>query len=119
MKTIKILDTKKISNLASECIYDKLRCGDYRAEITIENLSGKHPVDVLFLNDDLCISSFGLNFYTRTPKAVKGERYKTLGLALRALKRHIKDNCTFKLVSNLRIYNESAYWGTHLFSLEL
>ncbi len=119
MKSVKTLQLKKLDANAKECIYKKLLKGDYKAEITVLNKQGKpFSLDIDFMNNDCCINSWSLNFYCRTNKAVKNERYKTLGQAITALKRLFKSNLTCLPCSNLRIYNDSRLFGTHIFSID-
>lgn len=118
MKLVKTLQLKKLNSNTKECIYKKLLNGDYKAEITVMNKQGKAiSLDIDFMNNDCCIN-WSLNFYCRTNKAVKNERYKTLGQAITALKRLFKSKLTCLPSSNLRIYNNSRLFGTHIFSIE-
>lgn len=71
-------------------------------------------VDVLFHNTDLCLSSFWYNFYRRTPKAVKSERYKTFGYAIRELKKVAYD--MGYEIKQLRIYNLSRI---HIYTINI
>lgn len=129
-KTVNTLQLNKTNADAKEKIYKRLLSGIYTAEITIDIGRDKpnlYNVDVEFLNDDCCISSWTLNFYRRTNKAVKSERYKTLGHCLTAFKKLAKKN-NIKIVSNLRIYRNinfkysdgtKDFYKCHLFSIEL
>lgn len=129
-KTVNTLQLNKINAVAKEKIYKKLLDGFYTAEITIDTGTNKpnlYSVDVEFLNDDCCISSWSLNFYMRTHKAVKNERYKTFGNCLAAFKKLAKQN-NIKITSNLRIYRNinfkysdgtKDFYNCHLFSIEL
>lgn len=122
MKLVKTLQLNKLSSDTKEKIYKNLLTGKYRAELSFMNKQGNvHSIDVDFDNNDLCINSWSLNFYCRTPKAVKGERYKTLGGAIRALKKLSKTVLSLQPTSDLRIYNTDVIgWKhIHLFSIEL
>lgn len=122
MKFVKTLQLKRLNTNAKECIYKKLLTGNYKAEITVLDKQGEpFRLDIDFIHNDCCINSWGLkglNFYYRTAKAVKGERYKTLGQAVSALKRLFKSKLSYLPTSNLRIYNKSVLFGTHIFSIE-
>ena len=129
-KTARTLQLNKLNAEVKRKIYDMLLNGIYTAQMSIDIGIDKpniYNVDVEFLNNDCCISSWTLNFYTRTNKAVKAERYKTLGYCLKAFKKlaKVKD---IKIVSNLRIYKKINFkyddgikdtYNCHLFSIEL
>lgn len=127
---VKILNTSKINKQATESIYNKLLTGQYKARLTIyigRDKKDTYNIDVDFLGNDCCINSWSLNFYIRTNKAVKNERYKTLGYCLAALKRLANKN-NIKIISNLRIYKTinfkfsdgtKDFYNCHLFSIEL
>lgn len=129
-KTARTLQLDKTNEDAKEKIYKRLLSGIYTAEITIDIGRDKpnlYSVDAEFLNDDCCISSWTLNFYSRTNKAVKGERYKTLRNCLTAFKKLARKN-NIKITSNLRIYKKvnfkysdgtEDFYNCHLFSIEL
>ena len=121
MKSVKRLELKRLSNKVKENIYNKLIKGDYKTELTFYNKEGKaSDIEILFYNNDLCISSWSLNFYQRTSKAVKFERYKTFGQALTQLKRMLKRYPV--QYSNLHVYNRGSYIRgnrKHLFDIEL
>lgn len=129
-KTVRTLQLSKLSKQAKEKVYVKLLKGFYDAQVTIDIGKDKknlYSIDAEFMNNDCCLSSWTLNFYTRTNKAVKGERYKTLGNCLTALKRLAKDR-RINIVSNLRIYKrvyfryddgKKDFYNCHLFSIEL
>lgn len=129
-KTVNTLQLNKINATAKEQIYTKLLNGIYEAEITIDAGRDKpdlYSVDVEFLNNDCCISSWSLNFYVRTNKAVKNERYKTFGNCLTALKK-LANKYNIKVKSNLRIYKKvnfkysdgkKDFYNCHLFSIGL
>ena len=119
---VNILKLNKLTNTAKEGIYNKLLKGDYVAEVTFCNYAYTKDidVDVLFYDNDCCVSSWGLNFYRRTPKAVKRERYNTFGQCITALKGLLREYPCAK--GNLRIYSKGSYVrGTrkHLFNIEL
>ena len=130
MKTVKLLDVNKLSHQAKEKIYQKLLSGFYTAQLTIDVGKDKkdlYSIDADFMSNDCCLSSWTLNFYTRTNKAVKGERYKTLSHCLTALKKLAK-NKHINIVSDLRIYKHinfkyddglKDWYDCHLFSIEL
>ncbi len=42
--------------------------------------------------EDCCIGHFGYNFYIRTPKGMKSQRYKNLKSMYKAIKRVLKNN---------------------------
>lgn len=121
MKYIRILELKGLSSEVKENIYNKLIKGDYKTELTFYNKEGKtNDIEILFYNNDLCVSSWSLNFYQRTSKAVKFERYKTFGQAITQLKRMLKKYPV--QYSNLHVYTRGSYIrGTrkHLFDIEL
>ena len=129
-KTVNTLQLNKINATAKEQIYTKLLNGIYEAEITIDTGGDKpdlYSVDVEFLNNDCCISSWTLNFYVRTSKAVKNERYKTFGNCLTEKKKLANKN-NIKIKSNLRIYKKvnfkysdgtKDFYNCHIFSIEL
>lgn len=110
MSYIKTLKINKIKKYAKECIYKKLLDGIYSGQITIyDKQSNKwHIIDVEFKNNDCCLSSFALNFYIRTPQAVKSKRYKTLGICLSQLKK-LSNKLKINIVSSLRIYKRIKY----------
>lgn len=110
MGYIKTLKLNKIKKYAKECIYKKLLDGTYSAQITMyDKQSNKwHIVDVEFKDNDCCLSSWALNFYIRTQKAVSGERYKTLGICLSQLKK-LSNKLKINIVSSLRIYKKIKY----------
>jgi hypothetical protein len=124
MSNVKILRLNELDKQVKENIYNKLIEGDYTAEIDLIRHQRKYSgCDVIFAGDnhhesDLCVSHFGYNFYFRTNRAVKGDRYKTFGNAISSLKRLIKNRCRCDIstcYSNLRIY----YKGTNIFNIEL
>lgn len=129
-ETVKILQLNKLNAETREIIYKRLLSEDYISQISIDigvNKPNIYNVDVEFSNNDCCISSWGLNFYIRTNKAVKAERYKTFGHCLKALKELAKTK-NIKIVSNLRIYKKINFryddgprgtYKCHLFSIEL
>lgn len=129
-KTVNTLQLNKLNADTKEKIYKRLLSGIYTAEITIDTGKDKpnlYSVDAEFLNDDCCISSWSLNFYMRTNKAVKCERYKTLSHCLAAFKKLAQKN-HIKITSNLRIYKRvnfkysdgtKDFYNCHLFSIEL
>lgn len=110
-----ILNTKTLKSSAREAIYTKLLRGNYEAQLTLLSKRGPITVNVEFMRNDLCISSWLHNFYFRTAKAVKFERYKTLGCALAALRELVTNRIGTKCMSDLRIY----FRGEHIFSLKL
>ena len=132
MNIIRTLKLNNINNNAKELIYKNLLNNKYSAQLTIDigrqNKSDRHVIDVEFNGNDCCLSSWALNFYCRTQKAVKQERYKTFGSCLSALKRLAK-NHGINIVSNLRIYKSVKtldfdgkkffYNRVHIFSIEL
>lgn len=129
-KTVNTLQLNKLNAVAKEKIYKKLLSGIYNAEITIDTGTDKpnlYSVDAEFLNNDCCISSWTVNFYIRTNKAVKCERYKTLGHCLTAFKKLARKN-HIKIASNLRVYKKvnfkysdgtKDFYNCHLFSIKL
>lgn len=132
MNYIKTLKLNNINNNAKELIYKNLLNNKYSAQLTIDigkqNKSDKYVIDAEFNGNDCCLSSWTLNFYVRTQKAVKQERYKTLESCLSALKRLAK-KYDIDIVSNLRIYKSVKtldfdgkkffYNKVHIFSIEL
>ncbi len=132
MNMVRILKLNNINSNAKELIYKNLLNNKYSAQLTIDigkqNKSDRYAIDVEFNGNDCCLSSWTLNFYVRTQKAVKQERYKTLGSCLSALKRLAKKH-GIEIVSNLRIYKsvktldfdgkKLCYERVHIFSIEL
>lgn len=132
MRTVKTLNLNNINSCAKELIYKNLLNNKYSAQVTIDmgkqNKSDKYVIDAEFNGNDCCLSSWTLNFYVRTQKAVKQERYKTLDSCLIALKKLAKKH-DIKIVSNLRIYKSVKtldfdgknffYDKVHIFSIEL
>lgn len=113
-KLLYTLNLKTLSKEVKEKIYQKLLKGTYEASIMLD---GKHLAQIKFKNNDLCLSSWNLNFYVRTPKAVKSERYKTLDYAVAELYKMIKRE-TYYIGSNICIYYNSYLFGTPIFYLE-
>lgn len=130
MSYIKTLKLNKIKKYAKECIYKKLLDGTYTAKITIYDKQSNrwYIIDVEFKDNDCCLSSWTLNFYTRTQKAVKHERYKTLGICLSQLKK-LSNKLKINITSSLRIYRKINYlkfdgigyesFNQNIFSIEL
>lgn len=102
-----------------EKLYCKLLKGRLFAEVDMIGY-GYHKgdkltdVDVKFYNADLCLSSFWDNFYRRTNKAIKSERYKTFGCAIRELKK-LAYSMGFK-INQLRFYNLSH---KHIYTINI
>lgn len=132
MSMVQVLKLNNINSNAKELIYKNLLNNKYSAQLTIDigkqNKSDRYIIDAEFNGNDCCLSSWTLNFYVRTQKAVKQERYKTLGSCLSALKRLAKKH-GIEIVSNLRIYKSVKtldfdgknffYERVHIFSIEL
>jgi hypothetical protein len=130
MKEVKTLQLNKLNAQTKEKIYKRLLSGSYTTQLTIDVGRDKkdlYNIDAEFMNNDCCLSSWSLNFYTRTKKAVKGERYKTLSKCLTAFKRLAKDR-RINIVSNLRVYKRvnfkyddgvKDWYDCHIFSIEL
>ena len=123
-KLVKILQLNKLTKQQKENIYNRLLTDNHwHAEIDIF-LDGAFycTPDIEFYNNDLCVSHFGKNFYYRTQKAVKKERYNNLGDAITQLKRLIKNyyNCRVSY-SNLKIYyrNKISKNYKNVFNIEL
>lgn len=110
-KLLYTLNLKKLSKEVKEKIYQKLLNGTYRASM---RLDGKYKASIDFENNDLCLNSWQLNFYKRTPKAVKYERYKTLDYAIAEVYKMITRR-THYIGSNICIYYG---FDTPLFYLE-
>lgn len=113
-KVLRILNLKTLSKDIKEKIYQKLLNGKYEATIMLD---GKHEAQVKIKNNDLCLSSWNLNFYIRTPKAVKSERYKSLDYAISNLYKMIKRETNYTY-SNICIYYDSYLFGKPIFYIE-
>lgn len=123
-KFVKILQLNKLTAQQKENLYKRLLSNsNWHAEIDIF-LDGAYycSPDVVFYDNDLCVSHFGKNFYYRTQKAVNKKRYKNLGDAITQLKRLIKNHYTCKVsYSNLKIYyrNKISSDYKNVFNIQL
>lgn len=116
---VKNFEFNRLKTEIKEKLYCKLLKGRLFTEVDMigydyhegDKLTG---VDVKFYNDDLCLSSFYYNFYRRTDKAVKSERYKTFGQAIKALKL-LSRGMGYK-INQLKIYNLSY---THIYTINI
>lgn len=86
----KSFNIKRLSKTTKEKLYNKLLNRKLYMEITAYERDNIINADVLFWDNDLCVSNFYHNFFFRTEKACKGERYKTFGQAMFNLKKNIK-----------------------------
>lgn len=114
---VNIIQLEKLNKKQKELLLNELYNGDLKIEIDIftsnKNYTG---VDITFMDynkPDLCVNHFGYNFYFRTNKAIKCEKYKTLGQAIGALKRLFKKH-NINQTSNLRFYKN----GYNVFNLQ-
>lgn len=119
MKYIKVLKLSKLNALQKRRLYDALRTkySVLQCEIIIRrngNDEWKSRPDVLFKGNDLCVSNFAHNYYFRTNRAIKHEKYATLGHAIGALKKLIRSH-GWVISSNLYVYKN----GQHLFSIDM
>ena len=92
----KRFELNKLNASTKEKLYQKLLNGILFADTDMMDLSGNNrddltDIDVRFCQNDLCLNSYYYNFYRRTNKAVKSERYKTFGQAIKQLKKLSKD----------------------------
>lgn len=117
MRTVNTVDYKKLSSSQKErllkSLYEK-----YQLEITLEREAVKSNPDIQLTDfagvPDCCISNFHHNYYFRTKKGMKAEKYSTLGGLIREIKKLIK-TFNYNICSNIRIY----YHKQHIFSLEI
>jgi len=65
----------------------------HNLEIKIAGYNDTFTLDLMGGNQkpDCCIGHFGYNFYFRTNKGVKSQKYKTLKSCFHAIKRKLKD----------------------------
>ena len=63
-------------------------------QVKVKGYSDTFDVDLTDNNGipDCCIGHFGYNFYLRTPKGLKEQKYKNLKTMYRAIKRVFKNN---------------------------
>lgn len=116
---VKGFEFNRLKTETKEKLYNKLLKGKLIAEVDMIELNHKYEynldrVDVVFTNFDLCLSSFYHNFYRRTLKATKSERYKTFGRVIKELKKLAYD--MGYEINQLRIYNLSR---THIYTINI
>lgn len=116
---VKGFELNKLKAKTKEKLYCKLLQGRLFVEVDMmeySNYKGNKltDIDAKFYNNDLCLSSFNYNFYARTPKAVKFERYKTFGCAIKELK-ELAYSLGYK-INQLRIYNLSHI---HIYTINI
>lgn len=100
----KSFNIKKLSKTTKEKLYNKLLNCKLYMKITAYKRDDIINADVLFRHNDLCVSSFYHNFFFRTEKACKKERYKTFGQAMFNLKRILKEHNMY--IQNVQIYDK-------------
>lgn len=100
----KSFNIKKLSKATKEKLYNKLLNCKLYMKIVAYKRDDIINADVLFSRNDLCVSSFYHNFFFRTKKACKGERYKTFGRAMFNLKRILKDYDMY--IQNVQVYDQ-------------
>lgn len=116
---VKGFEFNKLKTETKEKLYRKLLEGKLFIEVDMIGYNYNEgnkltDVDVKIYNEDLCLSSFYYNFYRRTDRAVKSERYKTFGQAVKALKQ-LSRSMGYK-INQLRIYNLSH---THIYTINI
>ena len=87
---IKGFELNKLNSKTKEKLYNKLISkkwnNPYEVEIDLipiqKDIPKLNQIDLEFKDNDLCVSSFYHNFYFRTDKAIRRERYKTFGNAI-------------------------------------
>lgn len=125
-KFVKILKLNKLTSEQKERLYKRLlHSSKWKCELDLFANGKKYCTsDVVFYNNDLSVLDFCYNFYYRTNKAIKHERYKNFSVAITQLKRVIKNQFLIDAkatTSNLRIYyaNKANSIKKHVFSIEL
>lgn len=101
----KSFNIKKLSKITKEKLYNKLLNCKLYMRITVYKRDNIINADVLFRHNDLCVLSFYHNFFFRTEKACKKERYKTFGEAIFNLKRILKEYNMY--IQNVQIYDKN------------
>lgn len=118
MRTVRVVDIKNMSRTQKERFLNKLYGDTYQLEITLERDSVKSNPSIELTDragiPDCCISNFYHNYYFRTKKGVKGERYNTLGALIREIKKEINRN-GFRIKSNIRVF----YHREHVFDIHM
>lgn len=115
---VKGFELNKLSKQSKEKLYCKLLDNKLKAQTYIYYNDKKYRFDIDFANNDLCLNSWTYNYYIRTPKAVKSERYNSFDKAMNALKKVVnKKGITF---NQLFIYKENKYHFTdHIYTINL
>lgn len=118
---VKVFELSKLKSKTKEKLYSKLILNKwnnpYKVEIDLipiqKDRSKLNQIDLVFKGNDLCVFSIYYNFYSRTNKAVKRERYKTFGNAITALKKLC--NKYDYTVNKLRIYK----YNKHIYTINV
>lgn len=100
----KSFNIKKLKASTKEKLYNKLLNCKLYMKVVLYKVDRVINADVLFRQNDLCVSSLYHNFFFRTKKACKKERYKTFAQAMFNLKRMIKEYNMY--IQNVQIYNK-------------
>ena len=118
---VKEFELNKLKSKTKEKLYSKLVSAKwnipYKVEIDLipiqKDIPKLNQIDLIFKDNDLCVSSFYYNFYFRTDKAIKKERYKTFGNAIATLKNLC--NKYGYTVNQLRIYK----YDKHIYTINV
>ena len=118
---VKEFELNKLESKTKEKLYSKLVSAKWNTPYSVEidlipiqkDIPRRNQIDLIFKDNDLCVSAFYHNFYFRTDKAIKKERYKTFGNAITALKKLC--NKYGYTVNELRIYK----YGEHIYTIKL
>ena len=116
---VKNFELNKLSNQNKENLYNKLLNGKLTAQSVCVYYENRHYLfDVDFMHNDLCLNSWTYNYYIRTPKAIKSERYNSFNQAINALKKVVnKEGITF---NQLFVYKAGKdYSMKHLYTIDL
>ena len=105
----------KLKSKTKEKLYSKLVSAKwnipYKVEIDLipiqKDIPKLNQIGLLFEDNNLYIFSLYYNFYLKTDKAIKRERYKTFGNAISALKKLC--NKYGYTVNQLRIYKNNKH----------
>lgn len=104
--TKQVVEIKNISKSNQEKIYNKLLNGDLKIKTMVHTeFNGPHWADIDTFKNDFCLSSWTFNYYVRPPKAVRYERYKSLGKAWQALNKTVKAKTCLSIDKDLMIYD--------------
>lgn len=112
---VKEFELNKLKSKTKEKLYSKLLSAKwnipYKVEIDLipiqKDIPKLNQIGLLFEGNNLCVYSFYYNFYLKTGKAIKRERYKTFGNAISALKK-LCDKYGYT-VNQLRIYKNDKH----------